>query len=108
MTGSKIQSHGQVRYRVNDANGPDGKRQRKFFETREEAENYIKDRKQDTKTFGVQFITIPPAERAVINHQLDRLDKLGCSLSCCACSAVCGVPKLKRWNVRKFQTTMLK
>lgn len=78
---TKIQNHGQVRYRVNDANGPDGKRQRKFFETREEAEQYLKDRRQDTRTFGVHFVTIPPAERAVISHELDRLKQLGWTLS---------------------------
>jgi hypothetical protein len=37
---AKVIHHGQTRYRVNDPSGSDGKRQRKFFETREAAESY--------------------------------------------------------------------
>jgi len=32
---AKVIHHGQTRYRVNDPSGPDGKRQPKFFDTRE-------------------------------------------------------------------------
>jgi hypothetical protein len=32
---AKVRKHGQIRYLVYDPHGPDGKRQRKFFPTRE-------------------------------------------------------------------------
>jgi integrase len=78
---AKVQHHGQTRYRVNDPHGPDGKRQRKFFDTREAAENYIKERTADTKAFGVHVSAIPPEERAALAFQLQRLKKLGWSLA---------------------------
>ena len=62
---AKVIHHGQTRYRVNDPNGPDGKRQRKSFDTREAAEAYVKDRSADKQEFGLRFVTQPPAERAV-------------------------------------------
>ncbi len=80
MRVSKVNNHGQIRYRVNDSNGPGGKRQRKFFDTREAAEQYIKDRTTDQKEFGVQFVTLPPTERAAIAYQLQRLKDLGWTL----------------------------
>jgi hypothetical protein len=39
---TKIVNHGQTRWRVNDSRGTDGKRQRKFFETKEDAEKFAK------------------------------------------------------------------
>lgn len=77
---SKVTNHGQIRFRVNEPQGPDGKRQRKFFDTREAAENYVKERTDDSKAFGIHFTTIPTKERAVIVYQLDRLKKLGWEL----------------------------
>ena len=77
---AKVIHHGQTRYRVNDPSGPDGKRQRKFFDTREAAEAYVKDRSADKKEFGLRFVTQPPAERAVIAYQLQRLKDLGWTL----------------------------
>src|SRR5262245_59334825 len=77
---AKVIHHGQTRYRVNDPSGPDGKRQRKFFETREAAEAYVKDRSADKREFGLRFVTQPPAERAVIAYQLQRLKDLGWTL----------------------------
>jgi hypothetical protein len=74
---TKVKHHRQIRYRVNDPNGPDGKRVRKFFDTREAAENYIKERTADTKAFGVHFTTIPPEERAAIAYQIQRLKAMG-------------------------------
>ena len=59
---AKVIHHGQTRYRVNDPSGPDGKRQRKFFDTREAAEAFVKDRSADKKEFGLRFVTQPPAE----------------------------------------------
>jgi hypothetical protein len=38
----KVVHHGKVRWRVNDPRGTDGKRQRKFFETKEAAERFCK------------------------------------------------------------------
>lgn len=80
MKVTKVVHHGQPRFRVNDPHGPDGKRQRKFFDTREAAENYVKERTDDSKAFGIHFTTIPTKERAVIVYQLDRLKKLGWEL----------------------------
>lgn len=78
---TKAINHGRTRYRVNEPQGPDGKRQRKFFDTREEAERYVKERTKDTKAFGIHFTTIPPTERAGIAYQLQRLDRLGWTLA---------------------------
>jgi hypothetical protein len=38
----KIKNHGIVRWRVNDPRGINGKRQRKFFDTKETAEIFIR------------------------------------------------------------------
>ena len=78
---SKTIHSGKVRYRVNEEQGPGGKRQRKFFETREAAEQYVKQRKADTRAFGIHFTTIPPNERAAIGYQLERLKKIGWTLA---------------------------
>jgi integrase len=77
---SKVIHCGNTRYRVNEAQGPDGKRQRKFFETREAAEEYVKERTADTRAFGIHITTIPAHERAAIAYQLERLKKLGWTL----------------------------
>ena len=74
---SKVKHNENVRYRVNEAQGQDGKRQRKFFETREAAEQYVKQRTADTRAFGIHFTTIPANERATIGYQLERLKTLG-------------------------------
>ena len=78
---TKVLKHGRVRWRVNDASGEDGKRQRKFFETKEAAEQFVKDRTADTKNFGTIFATIPTKERAAIMFQLQRLKTLGWTLA---------------------------
>lgn len=75
---AKITHHGKIRWRVNDAVA--GKRQRKFFETKEEAEGFVKLRKADCRAFGNQFDSIPPAERVIIGYQLERLRKIGWTL----------------------------
>jgi len=77
---AKVIHHGLVRYRVNEAQGADGKRLRKFFQTKEAGEAYIKERTADTKAYGVHFATIPTAERASIGYQLERLKNLGWTL----------------------------
>lgn len=77
---TKTKHHGKIRFRVNDPHGPDGKRIRKFFETREAAEAYTKERTADTQAYGVHFATIPSNERAAIVYQLERLKVLGWSL----------------------------
>jgi hypothetical protein len=38
----KIVNHGRTRWRVNDPRGANGKRQRKFFETKEAAEHFAR------------------------------------------------------------------
>lgn len=77
---AKVVHNGNTRYRVNEAQGQDGKRQRKFFETREAAEEYVKQRKEETRAYGVHFATIPVTERASIGYQLERLKTLGWTL----------------------------
>ena len=67
---SKVIHHGKTRYRVNEALGPDGKRLRKFFESKEAAEQYVKERTADAKAYGVHFVTIPSSERANIGYHL--------------------------------------
>jgi len=78
---SKVIHIGNVRYRVNEAQGPDGKRLRKFFETREAAEEYVKQRTAETRAFGIQYTTIPANERAAIAYHLERLKTLGWTLA---------------------------
>lgn len=78
---SRVNHHGKTRYRVNDPHGEGGKRQRKFFETREDAEVYVKERREDVKAFGVHVATIPTEQRAAIAFQLKRLDDLGWTLA---------------------------
>jgi hypothetical protein len=76
----KIVNHGIVRWRVNDPRGLNGKRQRKFFDSKEAAEGFIRQQKADRDAFGIYFTTIPPRERASMGYQLDRLHKLGWTL----------------------------
>jgi integrase len=77
---TKAQNHGQIRFRVNEPQGPNGKRLRKFLDSREDAESYVKERTADSKAYGIHFTTIPQEERAAIVYQLDRLKKLGWEL----------------------------
>jgi site-specific recombinase XerD len=77
---TKTVHNGNVRYRVNEAQGQDGKRQRKFFDSREAAEQYVKERTADTRAFGIHIGTIPASERAAIAYQLGRLKTLGWTL----------------------------
>jgi site-specific recombinase XerD len=76
----KVTKHGKPRWRVNDPNGPNGKRQRRFFETKEAAEEFVKERRDDTKEFGSHFASIPTGERAGLMYQLQRLNGLGWTL----------------------------
>jgi hypothetical protein len=78
---TKAVNHGRVRWRVNDPNGQDGRRQRMFFETKEAAEAYVKERTAETKAFGVHFRAIPEKDRAGLMFQLQRLDGLGWTLT---------------------------
>ena len=78
---SKIIHNGNTRYRVNEAQGTDGKRQRKFFETREAADEYVKQRTAETRAFGIHYTTIPANERAAIAYHLERLKALGWTLA---------------------------
>lgn len=57
---SKVNHNGNLRYRVNEAQGTDGKRQRKFFDTREAAEQYVKQRTAETRAFGFTSLRFPP------------------------------------------------
>ena len=76
----KVKNHGTIRWRVNDPRGANGKRQRKFFETREDAERFARQQKADHHAYGIHFATIPPSERAALWYQLERLRKLGWNL----------------------------
>jgi hypothetical protein len=76
----KVAHHGKIRWRVNDPRGTNGKRQRKFFETKEAAERFVRQQQADRHAFGVHFSSIPPSERASLGYQLDRLRKLGWDL----------------------------
>jgi site-specific recombinase XerD len=75
---TKTVHHEKIRWRVNDSIS--GKRQRRFFETKEDAENFVRQRKADQRAFGNQYNSIPPADRVIIGCQLERLHKLGWSL----------------------------
>ena len=76
----KIVHHGKIRRRVNDPRGTDGKRQRKFFGTKEDAEKFAEQQKADRHAYGVFFVSIPPGERAVLAHQIERLREPGRTL----------------------------
>jgi integrase len=78
---TKVFHHEKTRWRVNDPQGPDGKRQRKFFDTREAAARYARQRNEDRRAYGIRFATIPPAERASLGYQLSRLHGLGWNLA---------------------------
>ncbi len=77
---TKVTHNGNTRYRVNEAQGIGGKRQRKFFETKDSADAYVKERTADTKAYGVHIATIPATDRAAISYQLERLKALGWTL----------------------------
>lgn len=77
---SKVSKHGKPRWLVNDASGQGGKRQRKFFATKEEAETYARERTTEKKEYGLHFGSIPPKERAALMYQLQRLHSLGWTL----------------------------
>jgi integrase len=81
MKVSRVIKHGNVRYSVNEAQGTGGMRQRKFFETREAAEQYVRQRTEEIKAYGIHFATISTSERATIGYQLDRLKTLGWTLA---------------------------
>jgi hypothetical protein len=76
----KIVHHGKIRWRVNDPHGTDGKRQRKFFETKEAAERHTRQKIADRDAFGIHFSSIPPGERAARAYQLERLKRIGWTL----------------------------
>ncbi len=75
----KVANHGKTRWRVNDSR-PSGKRQRRFFENKEDAESFVRQQKADRRAFGNHYTSIPPSERAILGYQLDRLRKLGWNL----------------------------
>jgi hypothetical protein len=76
----KTVHHGKIRWRVNDPHGTGGKRQRKFFATKEAAERFARQKTADSQAYGIHFATIPPSERASLGYQLERLRKLGWNL----------------------------
>lgn len=76
----KVTNHGKTRWRVNDSRGMDGKRQRRFFETKGDAERFARQQKADRHSYGIHFVSIPPNERAVLAYQMERLRKLGWTL----------------------------
>jgi hypothetical protein len=67
----KVVHHGKIRWRVNDPCGANGKRQRKFFETKEDAERYARQQKADRHAYGIHFTSIPPSERAALGYCQD-------------------------------------
>ena len=69
---TKVEYHGTVRWRVNDPQGTNGKRQRKFFESREAADRFARQQTADCQAYGIQFVTILPRERAASGYQLER------------------------------------
>jgi hypothetical protein len=81
MKVTKIEHHGKTRWRVNDPQGTNGKRQRKFFESREVADRFARQQTADRKAYGIHFVTIPPRERGALGYQLERLRTLGWNLS---------------------------
>jgi hypothetical protein len=50
---SKTMHHGKIRWRVNDPRGTNGKRQRKFFETKEAADRYARQNNADRQAYGI-------------------------------------------------------
>ncbi len=80
---SKILHHGKIRYRVNDPHGTDGKRLRKFFETREAADAYVKERTADPLPFrrgegSGRRNVVYPTHLAVFAAGLPRAKGRGC------------------------------
>jgi integrase len=81
---TRVVNHGQTRFRVNVPHGPDGKRQRRFFDSQEAAARFVKERTADTRAFGIHVASITPADRAAIAHHLQRLRLAGWTLAAAA------------------------
>lgn len=77
----KVMKHGKPRWRVNDPHGPDGKRQRKFFETQAAAERWMRQRTEDRNSFGIHFAEMPAADRAALAYHLQRLKNEGWTIA---------------------------
>ena len=78
---AKVTHHGKIRFRVNNPHGPNGKRERRFFDSAESARRYVSERTADTRAYGIHFASIPSHERAAIAYQLQRLSQAGWSLA---------------------------
>lgn len=77
---TKSLKNGAVRWRVNDPQGPHGKRQRRWFPSEAEARRYVKQRTDDRNSFGIWFSTMPARDRAALGYHLQRLTAAGWSL----------------------------
>jgi integrase len=77
MKTTETTKRGKTVWRVNDPNGPGGKRQRRFFHSRADAESYVRQRKETVRAFGIHFATFTPAQQADLAAQLHRLRRMG-------------------------------
>ncbi|MCU0785323.1 MAG: hypothetical protein MUF81_14970 [Verrucomicrobia bacterium] len=64
----------RVSYQVN------ARQRRKFFRTKEDADTFAADRREDVKQFGVPWATITPNQRAEIQIEVERLKRNGWTL----------------------------
>lgn len=74
---TKVIHHGKTRFRVNNPHGPNGKHQRRYFESNGAAKRFVSERTADAGTFGIHCASIAPALRAAVAYQLQRLRHAG-------------------------------
>ncbi|HXB57987.1 MAG TPA: hypothetical protein VNU95_00375 [Candidatus Acidoferrales bacterium] len=68
----KIVNHGKTRWRVNDPRGTGGKRQRKFFETKEDAEKFARQTFSDISHRPLGRLKTPLGKATqIINHLVE-------------------------------------
>lgn len=81
MNVRKVVNHGKTRYLVEIGRGANGRRLRKFFGTRDEAESYQRTRQAELRSQGVawtqQFDSFTPNQKTELLTQLDRMRRLG-------------------------------
>lgn len=81
---TKVTNHGQTRYRVDLGIADNGKRRRKFFGTKAEAEDFSRNHKEAVRQHGLQWAqrwqSLSVHEQAETMRQLERLHRFGYTL----------------------------
>lgn len=81
MKVTKVMKHGKTRWRVNNPHGPNGKRQRRFFDSQAAAERWARERTKDQHSFGIHVAEMASQDRAALGYHLQRLKDAGWNLA---------------------------